>query len=49
MRLILARLIWNFDIELEEKSKARGENQKMYLMWDKPPLMVRLKDVGGNP
>lgn len=45
MRLILAKLLWNFDMELEEPLPAGwAERQKTYILWDKPPLMVRLKE-----
>ncbi|KAI9846981.1 MAG: hypothetical protein M1837_003337 [Sclerophora amabilis] len=43
LRLILARLLWNFDLELaggtEQDSWA---DQKMYSFWQKTPLMVKL-------
>ncbi|KAL3421832.1 hypothetical protein PVAG01_05988 [Phlyctema vagabunda] len=41
MRLILTRVLWNFDLELCEVSKDWSQ-QKMYTLWEKPPLMVRL-------
>jgi cytochrome P450 len=42
MRLILARLIWNFEIELCKESE--GWNlQKTFILWEKPELNVRLK------
>lgn len=45
MRLILSKVIYNFDLELcpEEKSWI---DQKVYLLWEKLPLMVRAKPVG---
>jgi hypothetical protein len=42
MRLILARLLWNFDFELIDK-KFEWTRQKAYLVWEKKPLMVRVK------
>ncbi|PWY68979.1 cytochrome P450 [Aspergillus sclerotioniger CBS 115572] len=42
MRVILARVLWNFDIELCEES-LDWYNQKSYSLWEKPPLMCRLK------
>ena len=45
MRLILARLIWGFDLELCEESNGWAERQKVFILWDKGPLWVRLKDV----
>ncbi|KAL4977328.1 cytochrome P450 [Aspergillus desertorum] len=41
MRLILARILWNFDMELSPESDG-WERQKVYTLWDKGPLMVRL-------
>lgn len=40
MRLILARLVWNFDMRLCEESKGWMEGQKNYLFWHKPDLMM---------
>ena len=45
MRSILARVLWNFDMEIEEESQGWTE-QKEYTLWDKPPLWVRLKHKG---
>ncbi|KAK8092313.1 uncharacterized protein PG998_014996 [Apiospora kogelbergensis] len=42
MRMILARLLFNYDILLEEQSKGWAENMKIYLIWEKPGLWVRL-------
>ncbi|KAK2024329.1 isotrichodermin C-15 hydroxylase [Colletotrichum zoysiae] len=42
MRIILARLLWNFDMRLAEESKNWGENQEVYIVWFKPPLRVHL-------
>ncbi|KAK8029628.1 hypothetical protein PG993_010919 [Apiospora rasikravindrae] len=42
MRLILARVLWNFDIQLCAESKGWKESQKTYNVWDKTPLMVTL-------
>lgn len=42
MRLILARVLWNFDLELCEESMDWSA-QKSYVLWDKPKLMCRLK------
>ncbi|RYP27802.1 hypothetical protein DL767_007514 [Monosporascus sp. MG133] len=45
MRYILARYLWNFDIEVTEQSRDWMDNQKAYLVWDKPGLFLRLKPV----
>jgi hypothetical protein len=44
MRLILAKVVWNFDLSLEEESK-RWRDQKAHLIWVKGPLMVKLTPV----
>ncbi|KAE8333944.1 cytochrome P450 [Aspergillus sergii] len=43
MRLILSKLLFNFDIELTPESE-NWDQQKMFIVWDKPALMVRLTD-----
>ncbi|KAM0328787.1 hypothetical protein ACHAQA_005201 [Verticillium albo-atrum] len=45
MRLILARVLFDFDLELEPQSKGWLETQKAYSLWDKPPLNIRLTPV----
>ncbi|KAJ9660480.1 hypothetical protein H2201_006902 [Coniosporium apollinis] len=48
MRLILARILWNFDLELDEGKIASGNwllDQKVWILWDKSPLWVTLKPV----
>ncbi|KAL4959139.1 cytochrome P450 [Aspergillus stella-maris] len=46
MRVIFARVLWNFDLELCEES-ARWDEQNSYILWEKSPLMCRLKVRGG--
>lgn len=41
MRLILAKVLFNFDMELADK-EVDWWAQKAYLLWDKPPLEVYL-------
>ncbi|KAB8292426.1 hypothetical protein EYC80_008152 [Monilinia laxa] len=45
MRLILARIIWNFDLEMVDESKNWAKNMKVFLLWEKLPLYVNLKPV----
>ena len=45
MRIILARVIFEFDMELMESSKSWLENLKNFALWQKDPMMVRLKPV----
>lgn len=40
---ILARLVWNFEMELCPESEGWDQGQKVYFVWSKPPLMVKLK------
>ena len=42
MRSILARVLWNFDMQIDQASQGWIE-QKEYTLWDKPSLWVRLK------
>lgn len=44
MRLILARMLWNFDLELMPNS-GRWNEQKILSFWDKGPLDVKLRRV----
>ncbi|CAF9920690.1 hypothetical protein IMSHALPRED_004976 [Imshaugia aleurites] len=42
MRLILANLLWQFDFEQMDKSYL-WEKQKVFMVWQKDPLMVKVK------
>ncbi|KAL7804862.1 cytochrome P450 [Trichoderma aethiopicum] len=46
MRLILARLIWRYDIELLDESIGWDAKCKVYIAWQKGPLYIRLKPRG---
>ncbi|POS83321.1 hypothetical protein EPUL_005437 [Erysiphe pulchra] len=41
MRLIIAHVLWNFDMELDPDSLG-WMNQKIYALWEKGPLNVKL-------
>lgn len=45
MRLILARILWNFDLELSGASRGWLDEQKVYTLWDKGVLDVYLTPV----
>lgn len=45
IRRILCKLLWTFDIEVCPESKNWTANQKVYVVWVKPNLMVKLKPV----
>ena len=40
----MARLLWNFDLELCPESRE-WEKQVTYTLWEKLPLICRLRDV----
>jgi hypothetical protein len=50
MRLTLARLLFNFDIEATPAIEG-WTNQNVYLLWQKKPLFVKLvpRDVESAP
>jgi len=41
MRLIMAKMLYNFDMELVDP-ESNWFDQKVFTLWDKGPLMVRL-------
>lgn len=47
MRIILARMIFNFDMELAQP-EVDWMDQKCYVLWEKKPLMVRLTPRSNN-
>jgi len=44
MRLILAKVLYNFDLDLDAKT-GQWMDQKVYGIWEKKPLWVKLKPV----
>lgn len=46
MRLVLAKVVYSFDLELcNEAGPAKWTDQKVYVIWERRPLMCRLKRV----
>jgi hypothetical protein len=45
MRLILAKVLFSFDLELVDKSGTWMSGQKVVTLWQKPDLMVELTAV----
>lgn len=43
MRIILARMLFNFDITLAEDSKSWTKDMRVWTLWDKPGMNVYLK------
>lgn len=44
MRIILAKVLCNFDLELRPESQD-WLNQEVYTLWQKKPLMVKVKAI----
>ncbi|KAF1930395.1 cytochrome P450 3A4 [Didymella exigua CBS 183.55] len=44
-RLILAKILWHFDLELVKPGKEWMRDQRVFLLWEKPSLDVRLRPV----
>lgn len=42
MRLILARIIWNFDMKLADRDEEWIDHNGVYVIWEKKPLKVYL-------
>jgi averantin hydroxylase len=45
MRLILAKVLFNFDLELDEGKTGQWLDQKVFTLWEKKPLWVRVRSV----
>ena len=45
IRLVLAKMLWNFDMSLHPNTKKDWFNQKVFTLWEKPPLHIELKPV----
>lgn len=45
MRLIFAKMLFHFDLELVDKKKDWTGQQKVFTVWAKTPLEVRLHPV----
>jgi hypothetical protein len=45
MRLILAKVLFAFNLELVDKSDRWMADQKVFGLWQKPALMVKLQRV----
>ncbi len=45
MRLLIAKVFYNFDLEPTPENKGWFD-QKMYLVWEKKPLVVNVRPAG---
>ena len=43
MRIILARIVWEFDLELCSKDVEWERDIKLRMLWQKPELRVRFR------
>lgn len=43
MRLVLAKLVWTFDVEVIEGKKVKWEELRTFLLVEKRPVEVRLR------
>jgi hypothetical protein len=41
IRLVLCKLLWNFNFAIMPES-ANWIDQKVYILWQRPPLMMKL-------
>jgi hypothetical protein len=45
MRLILAKVLFSFDLELVDKTQEWMKGQKVFTLWNKPSLVVKIRPV----
>jgi len=45
MRLILTKVLFNFDLEMLPECQGWLDNQHIYTLWQKTPLLVKVKAV----
>lgn len=43
LRIILAKLLWNFDFQLALESQNWLDEQAQYLLWERGPLNMKLR------
>lgn len=41
--MVVSRLLWNFDVELVDGQMDWADRQRVYIVYEKGELMVRLK------
>lgn len=42
MRLILSRVLWNFDMTLDDSSRRWAVDARLYTLWVRPALNIRM-------
>ena len=49
VRLIVAKMVWNFDMDLDVGSAATDWlDQKAFFSWEKKPLKVQIRSRSGE-
>ncbi|KAK4555707.1 hypothetical protein LTR86_007460 [Recurvomyces mirabilis] len=48
MRLIMAKMIWSYDLTLDPRSTNWAKECKVMALWAKPELLVHVKEVVGS-
>ena len=48
LRLVLAKLVWHFDLLADERVEGWLGRCKLYTVWARPPLMVKVRKVDGR-
>ena len=48
MRLVLSKMFWNFNIELHADTRTDWFDQRVFTLWEKPPLFLQLQPVIRN-
>ena len=43
MKLIMAKMIWHFDLEVSERNVGKWNDQKVYLLNEKTPFWVKIR------
>lgn len=49
MRLLLAKMVWHFDFELEDPSVDWMGSLKAFTVWERAALRMRLTPVSRKP
>ena len=45
IRLVLSRVLWNFDIDLLNPEEFADSRKVIVLIWDSKPLYAKLQDI----
>jgi hypothetical protein len=45
MRLLLAKMLWHFDFELEDPEEDWYGSLRAFMVWEREPLRIRLRPI----